>query len=111
MKNHFPQGTSGQIRLHTPEEWQTSPRLLNFKLAAGEQYREPFTIRLPFDATNGRYPIRVDFEITADREYRFSAYRYLEVGLGDVIIEMTSHLNRKATWRCCSSSPMTPKSC
>jgi hypothetical protein len=49
VKNFFPQGTAGHIRLHTPEVWQTTPRVMPFKLAAGEELHEPFTIRLPSD--------------------------------------------------------------
>ncbi len=93
VKNFFPQGTAVQVRMHTPEAWQTSPRVMNLKLAADEQVREPLTIRLPVDATNGRYPIKIDFNVTADRDYQFSVYRELDVGLGDVVIEMSSHLN------------------
>jgi hypothetical protein len=93
IKNFFPQGAAGQVRLNTPEVWKTLPRVIGFKLAAGEELHEPFTIQLPVDATNGHNAIRVDFQITADRDYQFSVYRDLEVGLGDVVIEMSSHLN------------------
>ncbi len=92
LKNYFRQGIMGRVRLHTPTAWQTFPQAIGFKLAVGEETREPFTVRLPFEATNGRYPVRVDVELAADREYRFSIYRYLEVGAGDVSIDVTSHL-------------------
>jgi hypothetical protein len=37
--------------------------------------------------------VRIDVHVNGDRPYQFSVYRYLEVGLGDIEIEVTSHLN------------------
>jgi hypothetical protein len=93
VKNSFPQGVGGDIRLLTPESWKTYPRMTNFKLAAGEELRQPFTVTLPFDATAGRHEVRIDVRIGGDRPCQFSIYRNLEVGLGDVDLEVTSHLN------------------
>ncbi len=93
VKNFFPQGISGEVRLLTPESWKTYPRVTRFKLAAGEELRQPFTITLPFDATAGRHEVRVDVHVNGDRPCQFSLYRNLEVGMGDVDIEVTSRLN------------------
>lgn len=93
VKNFFPQGVGGEVRLLTPESWKTYPRITNFKLGAGEELRQPFTVTLPFDATAGRHEVRVEVHIHGDRACQFSIYRSLEVGLGDVELEVTSHLN------------------
>ncbi len=95
MKNFFGQGVGGQLRIQTPDVWKTYPRSINFKLAAGEEVRQPFTITLPFDATSGRQPVKIDVEVNADRHYHFTAYRYLDVGSDQVTINVTSHLNER----------------
>lgn len=93
VKNFFPQGVGGEVKLLTPESWKTYPRITKFKLGAGEELRQPFTITLPFDATAGRHEVRVDVRIEGDRACQFSIYRSLEVGFGDVELEVSSHLN------------------
>lgn len=93
MRNYFPQGVSGKATLITPEVWRVSPRVMNIKMAPGELAVEPFEVLLPFDASSGRQDIRIDFDVTADKNYRFSVYRHLEIGLGDVVVEVATRLN------------------
>jgi hypothetical protein len=92
IQNMFPQGVGGTVELVAPEGWQISPGRIDFKLAAGESISRPFEVALPFDATSGKTPIRADFVIEADRQYRFSVYRELTVGDGDVQLETTTRL-------------------
>ena len=43
------------------------------------------------DAAIGDQPVRIDFEIAADRadeRYRFSVWRSLHVGMGDIKIKL-----------------------
>ena len=42
---------------------------------------------LPNDVVGGRQRVRLDFEIQADRLYRFTMFRPLDVTLGDVAFE------------------------
>jgi hypothetical protein len=93
VKNFFPQGVGVQARLVGPEVWKIAPRVLDFKLAAGEEALQPFTVVLPLDAMSGSHPFRIDFDISADRHYQFSVYRRLEVGIDDITIEARSRLN------------------
>lgn len=93
VKNYFPQGVSGQMRVNTPDVWKTYPRLVNFKMAAGEELQQPFTITLPFDATSGSQTVKVDIDVSADRHYQFSIYRQIAVGLGTVKIDLLTRLN------------------
>ncbi len=95
IKNFFPQGIGGQARLVGPDVWKISPRTIDFKLSIGEEAQQPFTVALPLDAASGRQPIRIDFEISADRHYQFSVYRHLDVGMDDITIDATSQLNDK----------------
>lgn len=93
MRNYFPQGVGGQMKLVAPDSWKVYPRAMEFKLAAGEEAQIPFSVTLPFDAESGRQAIRLDVELTADRAYAFSVHRELEVGLGDVTIQASTRLN------------------
>jgi len=106
LKNTFDQPVAGHVELIVPDRWELHPRRTDFRLARGEELQQPFEIMLPYNAASGRHPIRADFELQADRpsaadasatqnwEYRFSVYRHLDVGSGDVYIELVTRLNQ-----------------
>ncbi len=93
LRNPFPRGISGTAEMVTPDGWVVEPRQIRFRLAPGDGFQQPFEVVFPFDARSGRQGIRMDFTVQADRAYRFSAYRHIDVGLRDVYIEITTHLN------------------
>jgi hypothetical protein len=93
LQNHFARGVVGRATLVAPEDWKLSPRQTTFWLGDGEQFSQDFGITLPQNASSGRQPLRVDFEVEAERSYRFSVYRHIDVGLGDVYIEIATRLN------------------
>lgn len=93
VKNLFGQGVGIKARLNLPESWKVVPRVLDFKMATGEDAAQPFGIALPYDASSGRQPVRIDFEVNADQRYVFSVYRYLDIGQDDVTLDLTTHLN------------------
>lgn len=93
--NTFPQGVSGRARLVLPDTWRVEPREISFRLAEGESLSVPFTVTLPFDANSGKHPLRVDFEVEAEKTYRFSVYRRVQVGTGSVYVEMATRLNEQ----------------
>ncbi len=93
MANRFRLGVAGSVRLVGPEIWSLSPSGAEFRLAEGEAFQFPFQMSLPYNATSGRHPVRAEFQIQADRLYRFSVYRTIEVGLGDVYLQCTTVLN------------------
>ena len=76
-----------------PENWRTSPDTFDFALGAGEELQQTFEVMFPFNASSGEQPVQIDFEVSADQPYRFSANRTLEIGLGDVIIDLAGRLN------------------
>jgi hypothetical protein len=92
VKNPFPQSVSGQVTFTVPEDWETEPGQVGFRLGVGGSFQRNILLKLPFDTDARSHPMRVDFDITADRHYRFSVYRSLEVGLGDTDIEMNTVL-------------------
>jgi hypothetical protein len=92
LKNTFDEAVVGQVALVAPEDWSVAPRETNFELNAGETRDAPFEIKLPLTAGGGMHPVRIDFDLTADRRYRFSVYRELGVGSEDLEIEIATHL-------------------
>ena len=95
VQNFFRQGISGKARLMTPDVWRTTPREINFRLAAGEASELPFEITLPYDASSGAQTIRIDFDISADRRYQFSIYRPFDIGLGEVSVDILTRVNEQ----------------
>ncbi|HMO85407.1 MAG TPA: NEW3 domain-containing protein, partial [Lacipirellulaceae bacterium] len=92
IRNTFAQGIGGVVKLVAPKGWTVAPPQIDFKLAAGETVIKAFDVSLPFDAASGPAPIRADFVIEADRQYRFSVNRELVVGDGQVEIETTTRI-------------------
>lgn len=91
--NPFPLGVGGKLTLHTPEMWD-HPVQFPVKLAVGGAQSESFQVLLQAIASTGPQPVRIDFDITADREYKFSVYRTVQVGKGDVFIELSAQLDK-----------------
>jgi hypothetical protein len=92
LANTFPQGLSGEVTLHAPRSWQVDGRPYRFKLSEADQLKLPMPITLQPDAGSGPQPVRLDFDISSDRNYRFSVYRTLQLGLQDVQIELATRL-------------------
>jgi hypothetical protein len=92
LRNTFPQGLSGEITLHAPKSWQVDGRPQRFKLSEADQLKLPIPVTLQPDAGSGPQPVRLDFDISSDRNYRFSVYRTLQLGLQDVQIELATRL-------------------
>lgn len=107
LTNRFTQGVGGTVRIVVPdqlrprpigqelssEQWLIDPERAEFSLAAGSQTRVPLTMSLT-DAMLGDQVVRIDFEIEAEQPYRFSVWRRLSVGLGDVQIKIHTHLDK-----------------
>ncbi len=88
IENTFPQGVSGTVSLSLPRDWEAEPQSWPISLARGEKVRLPFILTLPSDASLGTEQLYVDFDITADRRYRFRVRQSYQVGLGDIILEV-----------------------
>jgi hypothetical protein len=92
LKNFFPQGVSGEVRLAAPQGWKADSLGTRFRLGPGEEIRHPIPITLLAEANSGPQLLRLDFSLMADRGYRFDVQRTLQLGLADVAIEVTSRL-------------------
>lgn len=93
MKNPFRQGAGGTIHVRTPEDWGNPPPPMPVNMSGGEDRTDRVEIVLRSNASSGAEPVRVDFDISADRDYKFSVWRTLEVGLGDVVMEFNTHVD------------------
>ena len=108
--NTFSVAVSGTARLVLPAGWTAEPPQVAFRLARGESVEQPFEVTLPYDTCCGRQEVRVDFELRAEDRSgpalaaasdraedglpcRFSVYRRIEVGQGDVRLEVATRLN------------------
>jgi hypothetical protein len=93
FRNSFPRGSGGTVTLNVPEVWELGYRSANFRLATDEQREQPFEVALQNVASSGAQRVRIDFDVTADQRYRFSVYREMQVGLGEVVVELETWLN------------------
>lgn len=93
MKNPFRQGAGGTMTINTPEIWGKPPAPIRVKLAGGEERTEAFAFVLRSNASTGKQPVRVDFDLTVDGNNKFSVWREMEVGLGHVVIELSTYLD------------------
>lgn len=83
-RNTFSQGVSGEIKLNLPRDWEGEPAQWTTALSLGEPFRLPTNLTLPANASLGKVDLSIDFDISAERQYKFRVYRPYEVGLDDV---------------------------
>lgn len=95
--NTFPQGVGGRIKFQVPEDWKVEGAERQFKLAPGETLKGALRVSLGADAPSGLQPIRIDFDLTADRNYQFSLYETIQVGLGDILVHLETRLDEKGS--------------
>jgi hypothetical protein len=117
FKNCFGQGVGGTVSIVAPQTateqqkadkdsvtshnletdaWSIDPPHGAFSLAGGEEFHFPFEIRLK-NAVFGEQPMRIDFDINADEQYKFSVYKSMSVGTGDVTIEIKTYVDKDGT--------------
>ena len=107
LTNSFDGEVVGQLELVAPASWNLDPCRIEFQLGQNARLEQAFRIMLPYNATSGRHPIRVDFELDPPTvpgtvpggarapKRRFSVYRHLDVGPNDVYIEIVTRLNQQ----------------
>ncbi|HVV99587.1 MAG TPA: hypothetical protein VHB77_04575 [Planctomycetaceae bacterium] len=88
-QNPFPQGVSGTATIHMPREWKIEPSQWTLQLGAGEKFSLPLVLAFPTNSSLGQIDTQIEFEISADRPYRFIVRRPYKVGLGDIVMRVT----------------------
>lgn len=105
IHNTFGQGVGGTVRVFVPDQSVEDAALSNsssgawnilmddqrLSLSANEIIEAPLSIALD-DASFGPQIVRCEFEISADRDYRFSVWRELSVGLENISLEVQSFI-------------------
>jgi len=97
--NTFALGLNGKVTLNLPKEkngkpknWEIDPgNGWQLQLAANEQFKLPMQLTLPPNTSLGEERLSIDFEISADRLYKFRVYRPYEIGLGDVGLQVKDY--------------------
>ena len=115
--NHFSQGINGKFTIFVPprfdeledddpdedplyqgerrnKQWEVMPREGDLSVGPREAFDVPIHIILD-EATYGPQPVRIDFQVEADRLYKFSVWRNLHVGMGDVTIDVNTWLDER----------------
>ena len=87
IKNTFDQPVEVKVRLTAPEGWLVEPSEMKLRLGAAAESRQALAITLPRDALSGCQTVHADFEVRAERLYRFRLDRRLEVGMGDLTLD------------------------
>lgn len=93
--NCFGHPVEGVVRVAPDEPWTVHPASFPFRLGIGERLGQDLQIILPSNATSGVHLLRFDFELKAERPYRFSVYAPIEVGLDNVEIRLVTQLNTR----------------
>ena len=105
LVNHFGQGIGGTVTIFVPDQvrdrgdrtampnkhWTLTPERGQFAIKTDGTFQLPLEIKLD-EATYGRQPVRLDFELEADKHYSFSVWRDLFVGQEDIDIRLTTRL-------------------
>ncbi|HWB08575.1 MAG TPA: NEW3 domain-containing protein [Pirellulales bacterium] len=92
-QNYFDQPAGGKVRIVAPAGWRVSPETIDLKMAAGETVQQTLEVVVPPSASCGRQWLRLDFDVQAGEPHVFSVRRPIELGLGDVYLELSTHLN------------------
>ncbi len=95
LKNSFRQGVGGSMQVYTPESWGKLPPAVRLNMSGGEERTERMEIALRSNASSGEEQVRIDFDITSDRDYRFSLWRSMEIGLGDIVMEFETRVDEE----------------
>ena len=93
IKNPFRQGVGGTMEIHTPPSWGNPPPPIRINMSGSEERIDRMEMTLRSNASSGEEQVRIDFNFTADRDYKFSLWRNMEVGLGDVVMEFDTRLD------------------
>ncbi len=86
--NPFPRDVRGTVTIQPPNNWRVSRTTFPIQLAANESQELPFDVVLQSDARAGVQQVALDFDIETDRPYAFRVEHRVEVGLGDVFVEV-----------------------
>ena len=83
----------GFVELRAPPALRVENRRKPVKLRIGQREQYTDLVRLGGDSINGTQPIQFDFELSGERRIRFSAYANIEIGSGNLTLELAAHMD------------------
>ena len=86
--NTFAQGLTGKVTVRFPPGWEVEPYHWPLYAGAGEKFKFPLTLKSPPDASLGDLRTSIDFDVSADREYKFNVFLPYRLGIGDVDLKV-----------------------
>lgn len=93
FQNCFDQSASGKLKIVGPEGWRLTPDTIELKMADAETRNQLVELVVPSTASCGRERLRFEFDVQAPERHQFTVERPIELGLGDVYLELATHLN------------------
>ncbi|MGE0755904.1 MAG: hypothetical protein AB7F89_13065 [Pirellulaceae bacterium] len=95
FRNTLSQPVGGRLSVLVPSAWQSENATRHFKLTAGEEHQDELRVMLGTDVSSGPQPLQVLFDLSVGREIRFRLNETIEVGLGDIQIDMSTSLDEQ----------------
>ncbi len=84
LENTFKESCFGTVSLNAPSLLQLGPATTRLQASANDRQRVSLPMSIRPDANAGKHLLRFDFNISTDREYSFSTYDSLTLGIGNV---------------------------
>jgi hypothetical protein len=91
--NTLSQGVGGTVEMTFPDVWEVRAPQLRFKLGSNDEIQQDLSVLLHANASSGPQDVRVDFDLFSDKQYRFSVYRTIHVGLGEILAELDTWMD------------------
>jgi hypothetical protein len=93
--NNSDRQVAGELAMVEPPGWRFEPNRISFRLNSGQSLELPFFVILPNSAAIGTHEIRIDLQVDDHEPSGFSAYRAIDVGLGNLDLDAVSGLNER----------------
>lgn len=84
VENSFDRTATGSVTLHSPSLIGKKRTPTQFELGNQGKHERQMAIAVRSDASAGQHLLRFDFDFTVDKPYKFSVYRSIKLGIGDV---------------------------
>jgi hypothetical protein len=84
VENTLSESTYGTVTLHAPTLLNATGGGTRVQLTSGQQQQLNLPVPLRNDASAGKHSLRFDFQLSGQRDYFFSVYESLTLGIGDV---------------------------
>lgn len=92
LRNTFDGPVQGKVTVVAPPDWTVRPDAFDVSLGSGEEVRLPLEITLPPGVETRTAAFRIDHDLAADIRRQFSVFRELQIGDGEVILEVDTRL-------------------